>query len=148
MRIFSRVIWLFMFCVWLLVTVWISVQARRAHSSKYWPTTEGVVVAFYATPDYRYSVGGKSYTGSCVSCNEFFNGDLFVSNSSKYAVRYPLQAKVKVHYCPGDPSLAALETTFDSRIIGAIAVLVLLTALCFAGFVFGWRLRGRVALGV
>jgi len=140
-------IWLLMFSVWLLVTIWTSVQAWRAHSSKYWPTTDGIVIAFYGTPDYQYSVGGKSYTSSYVSCNEFFNGDLFVSNSSKYAVRYPLQAKVKVHYSPGDPSLAALETAFDSRIIGAIAVLVLVTTLCFAGFVFGWRLRGRVALG-
>ena len=144
---FSRVIWLFMFSVWLLVSVLISVQAWRAHNSKYWPTTDGVVIAFYGTPEYRYSVAGKSYSGSYVSCNEFFDGGLFVSNSSKYAVRYPVQAKVKVHYRPGDPSLAALETAFDSRIIGAIAVLVLMTALCFAGFVFGWRLRRRVALG-
>ncbi len=140
-------IWLLLFSVWLLVTLWTSVQAWRAYNSKYWPTTDGVVIAFYATPDYKYSVGGKSYTNSYVSCNEFFNGDLFVSNSSKYAVTYPLQAKVKVHYCPSEPSLAALETAFDSRIIGAIAVLVLVSAVCFAGFVLGWPLRVRVAIG-
>jgi hypothetical protein len=56
-------------------------------------------------------------------------------------VRYPLQAKVAVHYCPSNPTLAVLETAFDSRIVTAIAILIFMTCLCFAGFVFGWRPR-------
>src|SRR5687767_10740721 len=139
MRIFSRLIWLVMFCAWSLLTVWTSVQAWRAYNSRYWPVTDGVVTAFYGTPDFTYTVAGKTYTGSYVSCNEFFDTYLFVSNSSKYAVKYPLQATVKVHYFPADPSLAALETAFDSRVIGEIAILVLVSTVCFAGLIFGWR---------
>jgi len=139
-----RLLWLFMFSAWLLVTVVTSVQAWGAYTARNWPITDGVVTAFYGTPDYSYSVGGTSHTSSYVSCNEFFTPDLFVQNSAKYAVRYPLQAKVKVHYCPGKPTLAALETTFDFRIIPALGVLALVTALCFAGFIFGWRSRVSV----
>ena len=148
MHVMRRIVWLFMLTVWLFVTVLISVQAWRAHNSHGWPTTGGIVIAFFETPNYRYFVGGKSYTGSYVSCNEFFTGYLSIRNSAKYAVRYPLQAKVSVHYCPSNPALAVLETAFDSSIIIAIGVLVLVTGLCFAGFLFGWRLRPRVPWGL
>src|SRR6266481_3383637 len=141
MRILTRAIWLLTFCMLLLFTVVGSVGAWRAHDSKKWPTADGIVVAFYEAPNYRYVIGGKSYTGSVVSCNEFFNGYLSIWNSAKSAVRYPLQAKVAVHYCPNNPTLAVLETAFDSRIITAIVLLVMMTSLSFAGLVFGWRFR-------
>jgi hypothetical protein len=102
------------------------------------------VIAFYGTPNYRYLVGGRSYTGSYVSCNEFFNEYLGIQNSSKHAVKYPLDAKVDVHYCPRNPALAVLETEFDSKILIAVAVLLLMTGLCAAGLLFGWPLRGRL----
>jgi hypothetical protein len=60
-----------------------------------------------------------------------------IQNSEKYAVRYPLQAKVQVHYQRTKPSLAVLETKFDSAGIFIICVLVLVNLAFIAGFVFG-----------
>jgi hypothetical protein len=136
-----------MFTLLSLVTGVISACAWRAYNSRHWPTTDGVVTAFYETPNYKYSVSGRTYTGSHVSCNEFFNSYLSVGNSSKYAVRYPLEAKVAVHYCPSDPSLAVLETSFDSNIVIGIVVLVVMTGLCFVGFLFGRRVGVSLFVG-
>jgi hypothetical protein len=130
-----------MFSIWLFFTVMFGGAAWRAHASQKWPTTDGTVVAFYGTPNYSYSVNGKSYTGSYVSCNEFFTDYLSMRNSASNAAKYPLQAKVSVHYCPSDPALAVLETAFDSSILIAVGILALFTGVCFAGFLFGWRLR-------
>jgi hypothetical protein len=116
----SRAIWLLQFIVWGFVTVLFTMQVWLAHSSRNWPTTSGVVIAFYETPEYRYLVGGRIYTNSYGSCNELFNKWWSVRNSSKYAVRYPLDAKVTVRYCPKRPDLAVLETDVDrSGIVGA-----------------------------
>jgi hypothetical protein len=112
-------------------------QIWRAHDSKNWPTTEGVVVAFYETPNYKYKVAGQTYTSSYASCNELFMSNVAIQNSEKYAVRYPLQAKVLVHYSPKKPSLAVLETKFDSAGIVIVCVLVLVNLAFIAGFVFG-----------
>jgi len=146
MRIFSRLVWLFMFAVWSLVAALTAVEAWRACNSKYWPTTTGTVIAFYGKPDYQYSVAGKSHVSSYVSCNELFNHGLWVDNSSKYAVRYPLNSKVTVHYSPSRPTLAVLDTKFDSTVWIAVVVLVAVAGLCAAGFIFGWRLRFRPRL--
>lgn len=142
--ILSRFVWFVLFAVLGFLTVWTSVQALRARDSKNWPTTNGVVTAFYGCPTYTYRVGGTTYTNSDASCNEFFHSFLSTQNSSKYAVRYPLEAKVTVHYHPGDPSIAALETEFDSSVVKQIVVLGGFTILFAAGFFFGWPLRGRV----
>jgi hypothetical protein len=143
MRICSRLVWLFMFAVWSLVATWTTFEAWRACNSKYWPTTNGTVIAFYGKPDYRYSVAGNSHVSSYVSCNELFNYGLWVDNSSKYAVKYPLNAKVTVHYCPSRPTLAVLDTKFDPTIWIAVVALVAMAGLCAAGLIFGWRLRLR-----
>jgi len=139
----NRLGWLFIFAVLSLVTSVVSVRAWRAYDSKHWPTTEGVVVAYFGNPDYKYSVGGTSYTSSYVSCNEFFDHYLAIRNSSKYAEKYPLQSKVSVHYRPADPALAVLETEFNARILLVVGVLVLATSFCAAGVWFGWRGRSR-----
>jgi len=140
MLIFRRMVWLLFFIPLLLVTVLLTVMACLAFTSKWWPTTDGVVKAFYGTPDYRYVVNGQTYTCDYASCNEFFDGNLWAQNSTKYAVRYPSQAKVVVHYCPYRPSIAALETSFDPSVLIIIGVLALFTGLTFAGFLYGWRL--------
>ena len=129
-----------MFSVLLLASILLSIEAWRAYRSKHWPTAEGVVIAFYETPSYRYSITGKTYTNSYVSCNEFWSRGLQMRNSAKYSVSYPLEAKVEVYYCPNNPALAALETEFDSRIVATIALLALVSGVCFAGFLFGWRI--------
>jgi len=119
-------------------------QVWRAHDSKNWPTTEGVVFAFYETPNYRYTVVGKTYTNSYASCNELFNFNWSIRNSEKYAVRYPLEAKVPVRYRRTKPSLAVLETKFDSSGIFIVGGLVLINLVFIVGFVFGGRIPGRL----
>jgi hypothetical protein len=119
-------------------------QVWRAHDSRNWPTTEGVVFAFYETPNYRYTVAGQTYTNSDASCNELFNRIVSIQNSEKYAVRYPLEAKVQVHYSRKKPSLAVLETKFDSLGIYLVCGLVLINLVFIAGFVFGGRIPGRL----
>src|SRR5262249_15255018 len=113
-EIIGRLLWLI---VALLVGFASALWARqvwRAHDSRNWPSTEGLVFAFYETPNYCYTVAGRTYTNSYASCNELFNSHVSIQNSEKYAVRYPLQAKVSVHYLQTKPSLAVLETKFDS----------------------------------
>ena len=139
----SRIIWLFLFILLALVTGLVSLQVWRAYTARDWPTTPGVVVAFYETPNYKYSVGGRNYTNSYGSCNELFNSLWSMRNSAKYAVRYPLDAKVVVHYCRSRPGLAILETKFDASGLFVVMGLVLMTSVCCAGLVFGWRLRFR-----
>jgi hypothetical protein len=143
MNIGSRVVWFFMFAVLSLFAAWTTFEAYRACTSKYWPTTNGSVIAFYGKPDYQYSVAGKTHVASDVSCNEFLNYLQWVDHSSKYAVKYPLNSQVTVHYCPSKPALAVLETQFDSRAWIAVVILVGMTGVCAAGFIFGWPLRRR-----
>jgi len=140
-KFFSRLIWLFLFGLLSLIAGFTSVQAWHARQSKGWPTVTGTVVSFPGGPTYQYSVGGKRYEASYVSCNEFFGSGGSVKNSSRYAVRYPLDGKITVHYCPSDPARAALETEFDSSVLKFIAVVGLFACLCAAGFVFGWPIR-------
>ena len=143
MRIFSRLVWLFLFALFSLLAGWTTLQAWRACSSKNWPATTGTVIAFYGTPDYRYSVGSGSHVSSHVSCNELFNGGLWVDNSAKNAVKYPLNSTVTVRYHPSRPSIAVLDTKFDPTVWIAIAVFVMMAVVCAAGFIFGWRFRSR-----
>jgi hypothetical protein len=143
MRIFSRLVWLFMFALFSLLAAWTALQAWRAATSKSWPTTIGTVIAFYGTPDYRYSVAGSSHVSSLVSCNELFNGGLWVDNSAKYAVKYPLNSTVTVRYHPSRPTIAVLDTKFDPTVWIAVLALVAMAGVSAAGFIFGWRLRSR-----
>jgi len=140
----ARVIWLLFSVIFGSVAVLFAVQVSLAYTSRNWPTTSGIVVAFYETPEYKYSVAGTTYTNSCASCNELFDRNWSIRNSSKYAVRYPLGAKVDVHYSPKRPGVAVLETKFDRSEILIVLGLVLATSVCVAGVVFGWRFRGRL----
>ena len=136
-----RLICFFMSIVLGLVTVLFGLQVAYAHASKSWPTTQGVVVAFYATPEYKYSVSGRTYSSSYASCNELFNSQGIIQNSSKYALEYPLKARVTVHYCPQKPALAVLETQFNSSGFLLVAALVLATSVCVSGIIFGGQFR-------
>jgi hypothetical protein len=143
MRLYSRLVWLFAFAVCALLAVVTTVEAWRACHSKYWPTTKGTVIAFYGTPEYQYSVAGRTNVSSHVSCNEFFNYQLWVDNSSRYAVKYPLNSQVTVYYCPSRPTLAVLDTRFDAKVWIAVVILFAMSGVCAAGFIFGWGLRSR-----
>jgi len=133
--------WLLLSILFGFIGVLVGWQVWLAYSSKSWPTTSGIVVAFYGTPDYSYSPGGSTYTNKYVSCNELFDSLLFVRHSSAYAVKYPLGSKVQVHYHPRHPDLAVLDTKFDASGIVIVAVFASITSFCVAGFIFGWRMR-------
>ncbi len=139
----SRLLYLLMLAIVAFVTALIALGAWHAYDSRRWPTTDGIVTAFYETPHYTYSVSGASYTGSRVSCNEFFDSSRSARTSEMYALRYPLQAKVAVHYSPRNPELAVLETEFDSKVLLAIAFLFLLTV-CLAALVRSGTTRLRL----
>lgn len=127
-----------------LVTGYLSLQVWRAARSPHWPTTQGSVIAFYETPSYRYSVEGTSYTNDYTSCNELFSRLWSARNSQLYSVRYPLNTTVLVHFCPGNPAIAVLETKLDSSGLILLAGLALMTAIAGACLVAGPR-RGLPA---
>ena len=144
----SRIIWLLLLAGLVLFTYVVTVDCYRGLTCKHWPVTQGVVFAFYETPNYRYAVSGRSYVSDQVSCNEFLNRSLTAQNSAKYAVRYPLEAKVSVRYHPGTPQLAVLETKFDTTVLWAIPILLFFTVMSAFGFVLGWRWRMRWRLRI
>lgn len=100
------------------VGFWMIIKSYR---SEHWPVVAGVVqsaemkshsgtkggTTYSAAVTYTYQVGGVSYAGDKVSIGE-------MSSSSEYArgilSQYPAGKKVSVHYAPGDPSEAVLET--------------------------------------
>ena len=137
----SRFLWAVV--LFALLGTFFGLQAYRANTCKGWPVTEGVVVAYYGKPNYRYSVGGVSHIGTRVSCNEFFLGrnSSAAKNGDRYLATYPLGGSVKVHYDPGRPEIAVLETNFDSGILKVIGVILLVCLLCAVGFKQGWRWR-------
>ena len=137
----SRIVWLIFLLVPGFLLVVLSVGASRAMHSKHWPTTEGVVIAYQEDPNYRYSVAGHAYVGSQVSCNRFVSSTADRKNTERNVARYYLGARVTVYYDPNKPSVAALETDFDSSIFIAIAALLLFCVFGGFGFIRGWRWR-------
>jgi hypothetical protein len=114
----------------------------RAANSKSWPVAQATVVAFRAKPNYQYTVGGNTYTSDNVSCNELFGWSKELTDSEKYAVRYPLNGKVTVHYHPNKPEIAVLETKFDPGIFWKQLGLMSVVTLMFGfGMFFGGRMR-------
>ncbi len=96
---------------------WMFVKTLRANQ---WPVTDGVILTaemkahsgengdtYSPEVTYRYQVNGSSYTGEKIAIGQ-------MSSSTGYAQgvlnRYPVGQKVSVHYSPGDPSAAVLET--------------------------------------
>jgi hypothetical protein len=141
---FSRFIWLLLLIVFALFSVFFGSNSWLAYTSNHWPTTDGLVVTFYGTPNFRYSVAGATYIDSHVSCNELVEGYSPIKYSATYATKYPLNARVVVHYCPGKPALAVLETVFDPACLIYVAIFSLMSLLCMAGIIFGWQIRFRL----
>ena len=100
------------------VGVWLLIRSLR---TEHWPVTNGIIQSaemkshegskggrtYSPEVTYSYRVAGASYTGDKVAIGQ-------MSSSSEYAQgilnRYPVGKKVSVHYSPGDPSDAVLET--------------------------------------
>jgi len=116
----------------------------RSVRSESWPTTEGVIesaemkshsggedgTTYSAEVAYSYRVAGENYEGEKVSIGQ-------MSSSSGYARgilnHYPVGKKVSVHYAPGDPSEAVLETGIHG---GTWICLAVGTAFALAGIMF------------
>lgn len=120
--------------------------------AKTWPTTVGVVEysdvilnsIHYPTSTadsradllFRYQVNGITYL-----INEAYFGqsEVWIDSLSAHeeAARYPVGARVRVHYLPEDPSMATVETSYRfvnvpfiwSIALGAFALLGLYSAL-------------------
>ena len=110
----ARIICLLAFLLCIFVLALLIVGGYRAATSKNWPVTQANVIAFRGTPNYQYTVGGAAYVSDTVSCNELFGLSKLFTDSEKYAVRYPLNATVTVHYHPKKLDLGVLETKFDA----------------------------------
>jgi len=99
------------------VGVWLLIKSLRAEQ---WPVADGIVqsaemkshsgddsTTYSAEVTYAYQVAGATYTAGKVAIGQ-------MSASAEYAQgilnRYPVGKKVSVHYSPGDPSDAVLET--------------------------------------
>jgi hypothetical protein len=100
------------------IGIWTLAKSLR---SEHWPVTDGIVqsaemrshegkhgnLTYSAEVTYSYQVAAASYTGDKVSIGQ-------MSSSSEYAQgilnHYPVGKKVSVHFSPGDPSDAVLET--------------------------------------
>ena len=104
-----------------LITVGVGVRLLiKSTRSENWPVIDGIVQSakmtshsdsdgstYSADVTYSYQVAGKSYTGRTIAIGQ-------MSSSAEYARgvlnRYPVGKKTAVHYLPGDPSDAVLET--------------------------------------
>lgn len=96
-------------------------NVERAHSSKAWPKTEGVITfatmgrhrsnsssTYSGDVSYDYKVGGTTYSSSRISFGQFGSSDS--SHARSVLNRYPVDRKVEVFYSPADPALSVLET--------------------------------------
>jgi hypothetical protein len=69
--VIGRMFWLILILlIGFASALWVR-QIWRAHDSRNWPTTEGVVFAFFETPNYRYRVAGRTYTVSTLPATNF-----------------------------------------------------------------------------
>jgi hypothetical protein len=100
------------------IGVWLLTKSLR---TEHWPVTDGIVqsaeveshsgneggTTYSAKVTYSYQVAGATYTAGKVAIGQ-------MSASAEYAQeirnRYPAGKKVSVHYSPGDPPDAVLET--------------------------------------
>ena len=121
---------------------------RTGGASANWPTTQGTVIRSQAWFDgedyqagivYRYSVGGKYYQSARVG---FAVASSTEERAKDVVARYPLGAKVLVHYDADRPEEALLEPgvdLFDPCIGGGLTALTL--GYCAAGLLIGWWKR-------
>ena len=137
-----------LFCSLFIVIGLIAVGAGvsllvKSLRSEHWPVTDGVILTaevkahsgkhgdtYSAEVTYSYRVNGSGYTGKKLAIGQ-------ISSSSSYAQgvlqRYPVGKKVSVHYSPGDPREAVLETGIHGGIWICLGVG---TAFVLAGALF------------
>src|SRR5689334_9866499 len=101
-----------------VLTSWIAVKTARAARTRIWPTAIGVITAstiqegpsagmlfqvarYRAAIAYQYVVDGTTLSGTRVTMDESqFGSRPWAEDRLR---RYPLSARVRVSYDPGDP---------------------------------------------
>lgn len=141
----------------LLVSCWGVDLIRLALASRGWPSAPGEVVSsevernFETGPDrsdlptyharvvYRYCVDGRWYTGSRVWFGEY--GSAIGGLAARVAARYPVGARVAVHYHPDRPGLAVLEPGLHGSTVVPLGGGLLFLAVGLGGLVGSVVLR-------
>lgn len=97
-------------------------QLQLASESATWPSVEGRVVesevlrkrdsegsvTYHAEVFYEYRVAGMTYNGNRVAFGDYGSSD--PGHARGIVNRYPADRRVDVHFHPGDPAEAVLET--------------------------------------
>jgi hypothetical protein len=118
---------LLLLAVGMVCAAWSGLYAYMGLSSSSWPTANGVICdseiatqdgdrspsgrrteTFIATVRYAYTIGNKQYTAERVCFGDY--GSSGGGRARQVQVRYPAGATVLVHYHPGNPKIAVLET--------------------------------------
>ncbi len=114
--------------LWMAFMIWDN--WRQANRAKQWPTVEGTVLTsktesyktragsarqgvrvtmYEPMVEYSYVVQGREYHSTQVSFGARVS-TVAIEPAAQRAARYPLGAKVPVHYNPKHPTVAVLET--------------------------------------
>lgn len=99
----------------------------RALGSRSWPTAKGTItrsfvdkdndddVTYTAKVTYRFSVGGREFSGTDVQAGGLLSWGL-LRGAERVTNKYPAGASVRVWYLPRDPHISMLEPGVNSSI--------------------------------
>lgn len=136
-RILDAGLELMRLAVCLLIACWAGAEAINGLACQSWPQTEGTVTEstlqrienktgarYDAKIRYQYKIDGKTFVGERIQF-----GSLAFKEPTLIQAKYPLNAKVVVHYEKTNPATATLETGFNNlavlpALVGAIALLI------------------------
>jgi len=128
----------------------------QGRDSASWPTVSGTItyshaessrrsgkMEYRAAVKYRYTVGGKAYTGRRINASDEYQKNLGSAND--ILRHYPVGATVTVSYDPEEPGSSLLEAGVpgNTYVMIAAAILCLLGALAIG--VSALRRRGQPA---
>lgn len=120
---------------------WLIWRARAlAVASLTWPTAEGTIKSsrvathdadgdemYLAQVTYEYVVRGKTYLGDCLRFGAFAGTRQKAQNE---ADKYPVGARVEVHYAPRQPQTSTLEPGIHGFSAAGLAIAAGGAALC------------------
>jgi hypothetical protein len=127
-------------CLW---AMWKQLMVRR---SARWPSTLGEIVrsevvrkrggaggsghSYYeARIEYRYRVGGRSWTGTTIDLGGTVHTSL-LGHAEKRCAAYPAGVRTLIYYDPERPQCACLERTGSGPLfLGAVGVVFAVTGL-------------------
>lgn len=136
-RILDTGLELMRMAVCLFIACWAGGEAVNGLACQSWPQTTGTVTEstlqrienktgarFDAKIRYQYKIAGKTFT-----CDRIQFGSMAFKDAGAIQAKYPLNAKVDVHYEEANPDKATLETGFNNlavlpALLGAIALLI------------------------